>query len=147
VRGGNFMGTSQAVRTTLQRDVLESLGVAPEHNSLYYLNQGGYSEVPSYLWSTAGPHPAALALRTRHAMTKALERSYAGTLDFGADGNKIFLGLRYNGGDGSTVMLRNLGTVDQWLKIGVSGGTSLQVVDSFGNTQNVLFKMVRRCCR
>jgi hypothetical protein len=64
-------------------------------------------------------------------------RGYSGTLDFGADGNKIFLGLRYNGGDGSTVMLRNLGTVDQWLKIGVSGGTSLQVVDSFGNTQNV----------
>jgi hypothetical protein len=44
VRGGNFMGPHQAVRTTLQRDVLESLGVAPEHNSLYYLNQGGYTK-------------------------------------------------------------------------------------------------------
>src|SRR4028118_1633548 len=135
VRGGNFMGLTQAVRTTLHRDVLETLGVAPENNSLYYLNQGGYPEVPSYMWSASGPHPAVLALRTRHAQTQARGRSYAGTLDFGPDGNKIFMGLRYDGGDGSTVVLRNLGTVEQWLRIGVSGGSALQVMDSFGNSQ------------
>jgi hypothetical protein len=137
VRGGNFMGLTQAIRTTLHRDVLETLGVAPEHNSLYYMNQGGYTEVPSYLWSDSGPHAAIMALRTRHAQTQARGRSYAGTLDFGPDGNKIFLGLRYNGGDGSTIVLRNLGTVEQWLKVAVSGGSSLQVMDAFGNIQSV----------
>jgi hypothetical protein len=136
VRGGNFMGLAQAIRTTLHRDVLETLGVAPEHNSLYYLNQGGYPEVPSYLWSDSGPHAAIMALRTRHAQTQARGRSYAGTLDFGPDGNKIFLGLRYNGGRRLPIVLRNLGTVEQWLKVAVSGGSSLQVMDAFGNIQS-----------
>jgi hypothetical protein len=41
VRGGLFLGLSQAVRATLHRDLMETLGVPSEHNSLYYLNQSG----------------------------------------------------------------------------------------------------------
>jgi hypothetical protein len=137
VRAGSFLGTTQAIRVTLHRDLLQTLGVAPERNVLFYLNQSGYPQVSSYLWSQTGPHPAALALRTRYAMTQALERNYTGELNFGRDGNKIFMGLRYDGSDGSTIILRNLGTVDQWLRVGVSSGSTLQVVDSFGNIQMV----------
>jgi hypothetical protein len=55
----------------------------------------------------------------------------------GPTGNKIFMATQYDGTSGSTIVVRNLGTLDQWLKIGVSGGTSLQVADPFGNVENV----------
>jgi hypothetical protein len=137
VRGGVFLGVSQAVRITMHRDLLETLGVPTEHNNYYYLNEGGYSQVPSYLWSRSGPHPGALALRTRYAMTSALNREYSGALNFGPSGNKIFMGLRYKALDGSTIVLRNLGTLEQPLELNVNTGTSVRVVDAFGNSRTV----------
>lgn len=131
VRGGNFLGSSQAVRVLLHRDLLETLGVPGEHNSHYYLNEGGYSAVPSYLWSSTGPHPGAIALRTRQAMI--VGRKYSGKLDFGPTGNKLFQGLRYVGADGSTITLRNYGVNDQTLDVTVTGAKSLNVYDAFGN--------------
>ena len=125
VRGGNFLGGAQAVRCTLHRDLLETLGIAPEHNNHYYLNEHGYTAVPSYVWSNSGPHPAALALRTRYAMTMGLH--YAGTLDFGPTGNRVCLGLRYEGPDGATVVLRNLGVPEAPMQLAIHGGDKLVV--------------------
>ena len=138
VRGENFLGPAQAVRCTLHRDLLETLRIAPEHNNHYYLNEGGYSAVPTYVWSSSGPHPAALALRTRYAMTAGLR--YAGTLDFGPTGNRLYLGLRYEGRDGSILVLRNLGMAEEPMELAVRGGGTLTVVDCFGNQQAVPVK-------
>jgi hypothetical protein len=137
VRGNNFQGLVQAIRTTLHRDLLETLGIPTQHNNHYYLNQGGYSSVPTYVWSDNGPHPAALALRTRHALTSALKRRYVGTLDFGTQARELLMGVRYSGNDGETVVLRNLGTRDMPLSFSVSGAKALDVVDTWGNTQKV----------
>ncbi len=131
VRAENFLGGVQAVRVTLQRDILESLGVPAQHNLHYYLNQGGYGTVPTYVWSDAGPHPAALATRTRQAMVGG--RAFAGRLDFGPEGDQLFFGLRYDG----VVSLRSLGSRRQPLHLTVRGGTSLVVVDSFGNEERL----------
>jgi len=61
-------------------------------------------------------------------------RRYAGTLDFGPGGNKIFLAPRYVGKDGSTVVLRQVGAAtDPSIELEVRGGSTLAVVDSFGN--------------
>ncbi len=140
VRAKLFQGPTQAIRITLQRDLLQSFGVDNDHNSHYYANVTGYNDVPTFVFSESGPHPAALATRTRHAMTSAMGRRFVSKLDFGATGNKIFLGLLYKGKDGSTVTLRNLGTLDQKLTLDVTGGNSLQVVDSFGNRRWVSVK-------
>ncbi len=140
VRGQNFQGLVQAIRTTMHRDLLETLGVPSAHNNHYYLNQGGYSSVPSYLWSKNGPHPGALALRTRHALTAALDRRYAGTLDFGPSAIDFFLGVRYLGKDGETIALRNLGTSPTPFDFEVQGTESLDVVDAWGNTQQIPVK-------
>lgn len=139
VRGNNFQGLAQAIRTTLHRDLLETLGIPSEHNNHYYLNQGGYSGVPTYIWSAQGPHPAALALRVRHAMTSALSRKYLGALDFGATGNTFLMGTRYNNGNGNgeTVVLRNLGASDLPTAFAVRGATALDVVDCWGNAAPV----------
>ncbi len=134
VRGDNFLGPAQAVRVTLHRDLLESLGIPPLHNSHYYLNEGGYGPVPTYLWSNSGPHPGALALRTRAALTKDLQ--YKGALDFGPNGNKMFMGLRYDGSGTSTIVLRNLGTNEQKINI-IMSGNRLNLSDAFGNTQSL----------
>jgi hypothetical protein len=137
VRGDNYQGTTQAIRTTLHRDLLETLGVPTERNNHYYLNQGGYSSVPTYVWSNNGPHAAALALRTRHALTTALGRKYKETLNFGPTGNKLFLGVRYAGADGETLVLRNLGSEELPLVLDASGA-ALDVVDAWGNTSKIL---------
>jgi len=137
VRGKVFLGPCQAVRITLQRDLLELFGVTNDHNSHYYADVTGYMDVPTFIFSDSGPHPAALACRTRHAMTQALGRKFVKKLDFGPTGNKMFLGLLYTGADGSTVTLRNLGTNDLFLVLRVTGGKSVDVVDSFGNVEKV----------
>lgn len=135
VRGGNFMPIYQAANMAQHRDVLETLGVKPDHNNHYYVNSMGYATVPSYIWDGSGPFPAAFVLRTRYAQT--LGRKYAGTLDFGANGNDIFSALRYTGADGQTIILRNEGVADQKLSLGVAGGNALQVVDAWGNVSSV----------
>lgn len=139
IRGEQFLGPAQAVRTTLHRDLLETLGIPPDHNNHYYLNQGGYSAVPSYLWSESGPFPGIPALRVRHAMTQG--RRYAGTLDLGPHGNRLFLGLRYESADGDTLVLRNLGLPQpEMMELGVSAGNAVEVVDAFGNRASVPVK-------
>jgi len=137
VRGNNYQGTVQAIRTTLHRDLLETLNIPTEHNNHYYLNQGGYSDVPTYVWSSNGPMPAALALRTRHGLTAAQNRRYAGKLDFGPSGNELFMGVRYGGADGETVSLRNLGTRTLPLEFDVQGAPAMEVIDAWGNAQPV----------
>lgn len=137
VRGGNFMGLVQAIRCTLHRDLLETLGVPSEHNNHYYLNQAGYSAVPSYVWSKNGPHPTAATLRARHAVTGAMGRTFAGTVDFGPTGNTLLLGARYGTADGQTIALRNLGSPPMPLEFGIRGGSeTVQVMDAWGNTDN-----------
>ncbi|MDQ3815501.1 MAG: hypothetical protein M3347_16410, partial [Armatimonadota bacterium] len=138
VRGNNFQGLVQAIRCTLHRDLLETFGIPSEHNNHYYLNQGGYSSVPTYVWSANGPHPAALALRTRHALTAALRRRFSGTLDFGATGNTLFMGVRYKDHDGETIVLRNLGARPMQLPFEVKGAMALEVIDCWGNANRVM---------
>ena len=134
VFANNFQAGCQAVRETLHRDILSTLGVPNERNHLYYMNFTGYDSVPTYIWSDSGPHATALALRTREAMIRG--RNYAEELDFGPTGNKMFMGLRYSGTDGDTIILRQLGgQQDPNLVLGVNGGGSVMMMDSFGNAQ------------
>jgi hypothetical protein len=128
---GDYHPGTQAVRVLLERDVMDSLGIPAEHNNLYYVNAGGYSTVPTYVWSETGPHPAALCTRTRQAMIA--NRHYSGTLDFGPSGNELFMGLRYSGDDGTTITLRNYGQLGLPLDLPITGSGSIQVVDAFGN--------------
>lgn len=134
IRGGNFLGPTQAVRMTLHRDVLDSLGVSAMCDYYYYLNDGGFGDYPAYIWSGTGPHPAALALRTRFALTRGTLP--LGQYDFGPTGNKLFFGLRYNVGGANIAMVRNLGTDSMDLTVTVTGGNTLTVVDAFGNEQD-----------
>lgn len=134
VRSGSFLPLTQAVRVSLHMDVLQSLGVPPERNLHYYLNKGGYSKVPSYLWAPEGPFAGALALRTRYALTRGL--SYAGQMKFGATGDQLLMGLRFQNPDhrqDALVSLRNLGDLQLNVPFQVSGSPGLQLVDSWGN--------------
>ena len=129
VRGGLLTGLSQAIRITLHQDVLSSLGVPDAHDSHYYLNQGGYSDVPSYVWTDQGPLPAALATRTRAALLAG--RPFVGTLDFGATGRTLFLGARYRDASGETDSLRNL--VGAPMQVHFAAPPGAQVFDAWGN--------------
>lgn len=135
LRAQEYLGGAQAVRITMRYDVCEALGIPNEQNIHYYLNEGGYHDVPTYIWSASGPHPAALAMRTRTALTQ--NKKFTGTLDFGPTGNKIYFGLRFSGDTGSTILLRNHGTLDQTLELGLTSGKSVTLMDSFGNAKTL----------
>jgi hypothetical protein len=129
VRGGTLTGLSQAIRVTLHRDLLSSLGVPDDHNAHYYLNQGGYSDVPSYEWSAQGPLPGAMATRTRAALIG--NRSFTGKLDFGPTGNSLLFGARYHDASGETISLRNL--IGAPMRVEFAAPTGAQVFDAWGN--------------
>jgi len=135
VRAKLFLGATQAIRITLQRDLLELFGVTNDRNSHYYANVTGYNDVPTFVYSESGPHPAALVCRTRAAMIAG--RRFARRLEFGPTGDKLLLGLLYEGPDGSTVTLRNLGCRDLPVEFRVTGASQLEVVDSFGNSEKL----------
>lgn len=135
VRVRAFLGATQAIRITLQRDLLESYGVTNNHNNHYYVAPTGYNDVPTFVYSQSGPHPAALACRTRYAMIK--DRNFVQRADFGPSGNKMFLALVYEGADGQTVTLRNLGTDDTPMDLAIAGGNEAELVDSFGNSKRL----------
>ncbi len=132
IRGGDFLPATQAIRDALHQNLMCSLGIPNRHDCLYYMNNMGYSAVPSFEWSSAGPHPAALALRTRAAMIG--RRKLAQVLNFGSTGNNLLLGLRYAGKHGSTIVLQNLGAPELRVVLAVKGQGSIQATDSFGNT-------------
>ncbi len=132
VRGGTFLGTAQAFRVLLHRDILEALGVPSDQNNLFYMDEHGYSACPTYIWSAYGPHPAALALRTRAAMLQGM--TFQRLIDMGPTGNKLLLCLGYSGKAGSLLTLHNLGSIDAIpVTIAVTGTSSLTVTDCFGN--------------
>jgi sugar lactone lactonase YvrE len=139
VRGNQFLGPAQAVRLTLHRDLLESLGIPPRHNSQYYLSQGGYAPVPAYIWSRSGPHPAVAALRVRHALTEGAGLHYSRAFDFGPQGNTLFMGLLYEGENEGVAILRNFGLPEsEPMALSVTGGASeLALFDAFGNAASV----------
>jgi len=129
VRGGLLTGLSQAIRVTLHRDLLSSLGIPDDHNSHYYLSEGGYSSVPSYVWCAQGPLPAVMAVRCRAAMVGG--RAFAGSLDFGSTGNTLFMGERYSDATGETLSLRNI--VGAPMDVPFACPKPVQVFDAWGN--------------
>ncbi len=136
VRGENWMGGAQAARLGLHVDLMASLGIPPEHDNHFYVNDHGFGDCPSWVWSANGPHPAVFTQRVRQALTAG--RTYAGQLDFGDPGNELFLGLRYAGAAGDVLVLRNLGLEPLPLALSVSGGdAAIEVVDAFGNLRAV----------
>ena len=138
VRGGDYQGLVQAIRLSMHLDLMETLGIPAERDLHFYMNQSGYSAVPSYLWSGTGPMPGVLATRTRYALTGAKGRKYADQLNFGSQANDLFLGVRFVGVDGTqTISLRNLGTVPTPLQYAVSGAGSIFVTDWAGNSTEV----------
>lgn len=133
-----FVGLTQALRISLQRDIMETWGIPNHHNNHYYVSVTGYMDVPTFVISESGPHPAALVCRTRAAMIR--DKRFAEKIDLGPAGNKIFLGLRYQGSGGTSITLRNLGCLDLPLEVKVGSGSALTVVDAFGNTRIVPVK-------
>jgi hypothetical protein len=135
IRIGVFLGGAQAVRETLRRDVLERSGVSEDSNYYYYASDRGFAGYPSYLWSSTGPHPAALALRTRFDQLRGTLPT--GTIDFGVTGNKQFYGTKYIVSGTEVAVLRTLGDETLNLTVKVSGGSALTYLDSFGNEKSV----------
>ena len=132
IRQDSLSPMSQAVRTMLHRDLLETFGIPSENNHFYYLTNGGFGGYPAFLWSQNGPHIGPLATRVREALVKG--KKYAGELDFGPTGNKIFMGIRFSGEDEDLYIVRNLGFANLTTVFTLEGTDTVTAMDWAGNT-------------
>jgi hypothetical protein len=130
-RGNASSSWLQAIRIMLHRDLLETLGIPNEHNSHYYLNDGGYGGCTSFIWTRNGPYVAAMSLRMRQA--QVLGKKYDGELDFGVTGGKMFMGLKFTGADEDVYIVRNLGFADTTHPFSVRNARAVTVMDWAGN--------------
>jgi len=131
VRQESFSPVSQAVRLMLHMDLLETFGIPSENSHIYYLNNGGFGGYPAFFWSQNGPHIGALATRMRESQVKG--KKYAGELDFGPTGNKIFMGIHFTGSDEDVYIVRNLGFAGQNVSFVLKGKDTATVMDWAGN--------------
>ena len=130
---------TQAERWVSDRDVFEQFGIPVERDMHFYLNPRGYGKVPAYAWTYQGPLALSLVARTRYAMTR--DKKYAGTLDFGPNGNGLLTGLRFEDG-GETIVSLRANNVESGGKVGLSQDFSvnarrLSVVDAWGNERSI----------
>ncbi len=138
-RNDTIWPNTQAERWVSDRDVFEQFGIPVERDMHFYLNPRGYGKVPSYAWTKEGPMALPLVSRTRYALTRG--KKFAGALDFGPNGNGLFTGLRFTGGDDSVVSLR-ANNVESGGKVGLSqeltvNARNLAVTDAWGNERNI----------
>ena len=126
----------QTHRILMHRMIWETHGCPTTRNNYYYVQNEGFASVGSWLFSTTGINPAALALRTRYALLGGLSAlaTFTSKLDFGASGNDLLLGTLHTAGDGSKVLsLLNMGADSLALTLTITGGGSVTQVDAWGN--------------
>lgn len=141
----------QMSRIALQRDICARSGIAPERNSVFYLNDHGFGGFKSWIWNRDGAYPAALMGRTHWALVG--RKPFTEQLDFGTWGNAMYHGVGYGDSSGVVYVLQDLGVVrpadgfsstlgardSKALRFGLSGGAPT-VYDVFGNQVPVSVK-------
>ena len=122
--------------TMLQMMVYEQYGIPKEHNHLWYDKSHGFWDVPAFWENEDGPSsfgsfdPAAPLMRVWSEELYGTNFSQA--YDFGALGNKMYVGSLFGGGGKQVAAFMSAGRTDGQVTLSVTGGASIHVVSAFG---------------
>ena len=127
--------------TMLQMMVFEQYGIPKEHNHLWYDKSHGFWDFPAFWENEDGPYscgsldPAAPLMRVWSEETYGT--SFQTAYDFGALGNKQYVGSLFGGPGRQVAAFMSAGRTDGQVVLGVAGGTSVHVVSAFGAAQDL----------
>ena len=133
---GSYQPRMQGRWTMLEMMVFEQYGIPKEHNHLWYDKSHGFWDFPTW-WENddGGLNPAAPLMRV---MAEELYgTNFAKALDFGKDGNKLYIGSLFTGKGKSVAAFMNAGCGEGVVELRVKGGTKLHAVSAFGVASEV----------
>jgi hypothetical protein len=128
---GSYQPRLQSRWTLLELMVFEQYGIPREHNHLWYDRSHGFWDVPTWWENEDGSlNPAAALVRV---FAEELHgKTFARALDFGQDGNKLYLGSAFTGGGKTVAVLMNAGCGVGEVELRVTGAGALHTVSAFG---------------
>jgi len=122
--------------TMLQMMVFEQYGIPKEHNHLWYDVSHGFWDEPAFWENADGPYsvgsfnPAAALMRVWSE--ELYGTNFAKAYDFGALGNKLYVGSLFGGPGKQVAAFMSSGRTEGRVTLSVSGGTSIHVVSALG---------------
>lgn len=134
---GSYQPRLQGRWTMLQAMVFEQYGIPKEHNYYWYDRSHGFWDFPTW-WeneddSGNGLNPAAALMRVWSE--ELYGTTFVRPLDFGALGNKLYVGSVFQGSGKTIVAMMSAGSTDGMVDLAVQGGDSVHVVSAFGVAQ------------
>jgi hypothetical protein len=121
----------------LHRLMLEQYGIPKERDYWFYDTSHGFWSFPSFLKNSDGTMNPLLAM-TRVYSQEVFGKTYQAALDFGTIENDHYIGCRFTGSDGTSVVaLISGGRTDGTVKLQITGSTTVTLVDCFGNTSTL----------
>jgi len=122
--------------TMLQMMVYEQYGIPKEHNHLWYDVSHGFWDVPAFWENEDGPYSAG-GFNPAAALMRVWSEELYGTnfqkaFDFGALGNKLYVGSLFGGPGKQVAAFMSAGRTDGKVTLSVSGGASVHVVSALG---------------
>lgn len=129
---GAYLPRHQGRWTMLQMMVYEQYGIPKEHNHLWYDRSHGFWDVPTWWENDDGSlNPAAPLMRVWSE--ELYGTRYAQALDFGVNGNKLFIGSLFSGPTKRVAVLMSAGGTDGGVTLQVTGSSKrLHIVSAFG---------------
>jgi hypothetical protein len=115
----------------VQMMAYEQYGIPKEHNVLWYDVSHGFWDVPDF-WENFdySLEPAAPLMRVWSE--ELYGTTYSGAFDFGATGNKMYVGDSFSGANKNVAAFMSQGDPYGKIDLTVSSGTSIHCVSAFG---------------
>lgn len=128
-----YQPAHQARWTMLQMMLFEQYGISKEHNHLWYDRSHGFWDIPAWSVNDDG------SLNPQAATMRVWSEELSGTrfhrvLDFGANGNNLYLGAEFRSPDANKTVLSmmSVGDTRGAVEVTVTGGKTLRVVSAWG---------------
>ena len=133
---GAYQPRLQGRWTMLEMMVFEQYGIPKEHNHLWYDRSHGFWDFPTW-WENdgGGLNPAAPLMRVWSE--ELYGTNFARRLDFGKDGNKLYVGCMFEGPQKRVAAIMNVGCGRGRVELEVTRGEKLRVVSPFGVASDV----------
>ena len=136
---GSYQPRLQGRWTMVEMMVYEQYGIPKEHNHLWYDRSHGFWDMPTW-WENddGGLNPAALLMRvwSEELYGKHFSKAY----DFGAVGNKLYVGSLFEGDGKRVAAFQSAGDPKGQVELAVKGGDKLHVVSAFGVASDLPIK-------
>lgn len=133
---GAYQPRLQGRWTMLEMMVFDQYHLPKEHNHLWYDKSHGFWDFPTW-WENDDGSLNPIGAMMRVFSEEQYGAPFVRALDFGKDGNKLFIGNVYRGEDRTTVAIMNTGAGTRALQVRIPAVQSVRVTSAFGVEQQV----------